>query len=357
MADNSRRYVVHGRMPLKRTPESGLFTTRFKEDAFFIEVTDRAMFFNEGARTEQSLQLPLYFVEAAYHQRKRLVESVGFSGAKGRLELFIQYALLPVLDPAILEKFRLDVLARAEAARTRLIGHDQQTALDLLLLDWCDEPVLLFEYDRGEFNLRVKTRVPAPAPPPGVARTKRGRLGYYREYEDLLCSKAGYYLVSAFEQLPFVQQVELTMLRMEAEPGSGLVVIDEEDEEKKRVEMSLRRFDPSSRPPEETPKERKARQQAERRQAAAEEKRQKALAKDEKVKAIGKREPDGFDQLFDGTLAHQSPLLSARVPRQGFMDLQKSKQSYSARRALELFQARLDTDEETATIREIEAYF
>ena len=357
---NTRRYVVHGRMPLKRAPNSGLFTTRFKEDAFFLDYSDRAILFNSGARTEQSLQLPYYFVDEGYHMRKRLVESVGFVGAKGRLELYIQYALLPILDPANLEKLRETILERAVATRQNLLVRgEQQALLDMQMLEWCDEPILQFEYEHSNFRLRIKARAPLPQPLPVAARTKRGRLTYYHDYEDLICSKAGYYIVNAFDNLPSVQQIELTLVRMEAEPIHGLILT--EDAPRRVREAGLRRLDPNALPPEETPQERKAREKIEqaeaRAQAKIQAKEQKAVKKEEKLLAVTQRAPDETDALFDGRLPYESVLLSTRIPRQGFMDLQRSKLNYSARRAMEMFELHLDTDEEATAIHEVEAYF
>ena len=355
MAD-SRRYVVHGRMPLKRTSNSGLFTTRFKEDAFFLDFSDRAILFNSGARTEQSLQLPYYFIDEGYHMRKRLVESVGLVGAKSRLELYIQYALLPVLDAANLENLRHTVLERATATRASLVARQEHQALiDLLMVDWCDDPIILFEYDRQGFRLRLKARAPLPETLPVAARTKRGRLSYYRDYEDLLCSKAGFYIINAFDSLPFLQQVELTLLRMETTPVSGIVL--SEDAPRRKGEAGLRRIDPDNLPAPETAKEQKARRKAEEIEAKERAKEQKTVKKEQQKIAVTQREPDEADQLFDGSLAYQSPLLSARIPRQGFMDLQRSKMNYSARRAMEMFELRFDTDEETTSIREVVSYF
>ncbi len=351
------RYVVHGRMPLRRTPVSGLFTTRFKEDAFFVDFSDRALLFNSGARTEQSLQLPLYFVDEAYHMRKRLVESIGLTGAKGRLELFIQYALLPILDESNLEKMRQKALDQGILLRKELVARQEQQALiDLLMLDWCDEPIIQFEYERSEFRLRIKARVPQPeAMPLSAVRTKKGRAHYYQGYEDLLCSKAAFYAVNAFETLPFLQQVELVLLRMEAQPVKGLVLAEEM--ERARPDYGLRRLDPTTIPAEETSKERKAREKTQREQEKVEAEKLKKLSKEKKKIAFTQRESDIADSLFDGSLPNQSPLLSARLPRQGFMDLQKSRMNYSARKAMELFDLRFETDETTTTIQEITPYF
>jgi hypothetical protein len=342
-------------MPLRRTAESGFFTTRFKEDAFFLDFSDRALLFNSGARTEQSYQLPFYFIEEGYHMRQRMIESLGFTGAGGRLELYIQYPLLPVIDQKSLEGLRQEVLKRANATRASLVARQEhQALLDMFMLGLCDEPLVFFEYNRPDFSLHLKARAPIPENDPVAARTKRGRLNFYREYEDLLCSKAAFYLVSAFENLPFVQQIELTLYRMETSPVKGLVVIEEPEEQK--PETSLRRVDLATLPPPQTAKERKALAKALKQQEKEQAQQLKNLSKEKKRVAVTQRDPDPFDELFDGTLAHWSALLSARIPRQGFMDLQKSKLSYSARRAMELFELRLDTDEEAATIGEIESF-
>ncbi len=343
-------------MPLRRAEQSGLFTTKFKEDAFFIDFGERALVFREGARTEQTHQLPYYFVEDGYHMRKRLIESLGFTGANGRLELFIQYPLLPVIDQQSMEGIKLEILEKAEATRRSLLKRNEQQALiDMLMLELCDEPIVFFEYDRPTFTLRIKARVPISAPEIGASRTKRGRTVFYREYEDLLCSKAAAYIVTSFERLPFVQVIELNLYRMEAETCKGLTVIGEFVEVKK--DRSLQRLDPTTLPPEESPKDRKARQQAEKKQQEAEARRLKTLSKERQKIAVFQRDADPFDELFDGSLPYQSALLSARMPRQGFMDLQKSKTSYSARHALELFELRFAPDEENCFISEIEPYF
>ncbi len=353
---DSRRYIVHGRMPLRRTPQSGLFTTRFKEDAFYIDYNERTLFFNSGARTEQSLQLPLYFIEEGYYMQKKMVESVGFTGGEGKLELFLQYPLLPVLDKASLDNFRQEVIQRAETTRTTLLPRQEQQALiDMLMLGFCDEPLIFFDYDRPNFTLRLKAQMPKPGKLPIAARTKRGRLSFFREYEDLVCSKAGYYLVNGFEQLPFVQQIELTLLQMGSEPINGLTVVDETEEFQR--EVGLRRIDPANLPHIETSKERKAREKAEKARQKTEQLQLKTLSKDKQRLAFTQREPDPFDELFDGSLTYQSPLLSARIPRQGFMDLQKSKLSYSARRAMEMFELHLETDEETSRFSQVESFF
>ncbi len=351
-----RRYVVHGRMPLKRSPQSGLFTTRFKEDAFFLDFNDRAVLFNSGARTEQSLQLPFYFVEKGYHQSRKLVESVGFTGAQGRLELFVQYAKLPVLDQQSLEALRVKVLGQADTLRKTLVERgEHQALLDMLQLSWCDEPILLFDYERANFNLRLKARAPLPPPVPNSIRTKRGRDGYFREYEDLLTSKAAYYLVSTFERLPFVQNIELNLYRMEKEPVKGLVLTQEVFEESR--DLSLKRVDPTTLPPVETAKERKEREKGQKAREKAEAERLKKLSKEQKMVALTRRETDPADELFDGSLPHASPLLSAQIPRQGFMDLQHSKQSYSARRAMELSALRFESDEESGSFGEVQPFF
>ncbi|HEX2910331.1 MAG TPA: hypothetical protein VH186_05945 [Chloroflexia bacterium] len=356
----TRRYVVYGRLPLKRTPQSGLFTTKFKEDAFFVELNDRALVLNSGARTEQSYEIPLFYFDKGYFERRRMIESVGFTGAHGLLELYVQFAMLPLLDPASLDNMRQEILERADYVRRKLaLKQDQQTRLDMLLLEWCNEPIILFDFDRTTFTMRLKVRAPLPAPLPVSARTRRGLLNYYNEYEDLLCSKAGYYIISAFETLPSLQQIDLSMLRMEREPVNGITLSGPE-EIVKQHDFGLKRVDPAALPVAETDRQRKAREKAERKEAKQQEKLErlqlKALSKEKQRLAFTQREPDPFDELFDGTLSHESTLLSVRIPRQGFMQMQRSKQTYSARRALELFECHLNTDEEATTIYEVESF-
>jgi hypothetical protein len=352
-----RRYVVRGRMPLRRTPQSGLFTTNFKEDAFFIELTERALLFNSGARTEQTLQLPLYYVDEGYYMRQKMVDSIGLVGANKRLELYIQYALLPVLDNDSLDQLRKTALERAALTRQKYVERkERQASLDMLLLEWCDEPVLYFDYERSNTNLRLEVRVPPLPPVPVAARTKRGRQTYYRDFEEMVCAKAAYYCISAFEALPPLQMVELNMYRMEAEPVQGLTIIEEETREKK-VPEGLKRIDPATLPPPESARERRAREIEAEKQRKAALALQKKEAKEKKKLLLTTRPSDEFDELFDGTLPYKSTLLSARIPRPDFMHLAKSKTSYSALYALSQFEFRFAPNEDTARLEQVEPFF
>ncbi|NWJ96570.1 MAG: hypothetical protein HXX20_12375 [Chloroflexi bacterium] len=352
-----RRFVVYGRMPLPRTPQSGWFTTRFKEDAFFIGFDEQALLFNEGARTEQSLQLPLYYIEKVYYEKKKQVETLGLTGGAGRVEIYMQYARLPILDPHHLRTLREDLQQRVEVARETLLEHQNSQALfSMLRLQLCDEPILFFDYDRQNYSLRIKARAPLPVKLPEVLRTKRERINLFREYEDLLCSKAVSYALNAFEALPFLQEVTLTLIRMEPKPAEGLLLFEEQERQKKV--WQLRRSPDEA---VETPAARKKREEAElkllKQQEKEAAKRKKEQNKSKRELEMTTRAPDGFDELFDGSLPYESILLSARIPRQAFMDLSRSKMSYSARQALEQFELRLKTDEEQTSLFPVESLF
>jgi hypothetical protein len=353
----TRRYVVYGQMPLRRTPQSGLFTTRFKEDAFFIDFDEQNMLLKEGARTEQSIELPLYFIDNAYYERKKQVETLGLAGSAGRVEVYMQYAKLPLLDPQHLDLLRTDILQKVKTARETFLDHQNSQALfQMLKLAMCDEPITFFDYDRANYSLRLKARAPLPAPLPVSVQTKRGRINYFRQYEDLLCSKAVGYALSAFEALPFLQEFVVTLVRMEAQPVEGLLLVDEKERQKKVWQLRREALPAET----ETPEQRRKREAAEKnllkRQQKEDEKRKKELAHQKKQLEMTTRAPDNFDELFDGSLPYESVLLSARVSRQGFMDLSKSKMSYSARRALEMFELHLKTDEEITYLAPVESF-
>lgn len=356
----TRRYVVYGRMPLPRTDKSGLFTTRFKEDAFFIDFDEQAMLFKEGARTEQSIQLPLYYIDQAYYEKKKQVETLGLDGSAGRVEIYIQYAKLPLLDPQHLDSLREDILVRTKQAREKFLQRQNRQALfNMLRLQLCDEPIVFFEYDRTEFTLKIEARAPLPlSPSPISLQTKRGRISFFQEYEDLLCSKAVAYALSSFEMLPFLQEVSVNLIRMEANPVEGLLLIDEK-ERQKRVWQLRREVAPDEIV--ETAQDRKKREAAEKKlldqQIREEAKRKKEQSKSRRELEMTTRAPDGFDELFDGTLPYQTVLLSARIPRQGFMDLSKSKMSYSARHAMESFELRFETHEEETFFAPVQPFF
>ncbi len=355
----TRRYVVHGRMPLPRTPQSGLFTTRFKEDAFFLDFDEQNILFNEGARTEQALRLPLFYIDRAYYEIRKSVETLGLDGAGGRIEAYIQYAKLPLLDPQHLDALRQEIINRGQIARETYVAHQNHQALfSLLRLQLCDEPIVYFEYNRNEYSLDIKARIPKPPTLPDSTRTKRGRINFFREYEDRVCSKAVAYVLAAFETLPFLQEISITLTRMESRQFEGLMLFDEQQQQKKLWQLR-RNVTPEEL--QESPKERKKREAAEKKQLIEQEredaKRKREMSKSRRQLEMTSRSPDEFDELFDGSLIYENNLLAARIPRQGFMDLSKSKMSYSARRALEQFSLRLIADEEEATFAPIEPYF
>ncbi len=355
----TRRYVVFGRMPLPRTAQSGLFTTRFKEDAFFVDFDEQAIVFKEGARTEQSIQLPFYYIDKVYYEKKKQVETLGMEGSAGRVEVYMQYAKLPLLDPQHLDLLRQDILVRAKAARETFLEHQNQNALFYLLkLQLCDEPILFFDYERESYKLCIKARAPLPPKPPNLLQTKRGRINYFRQYEDFLCSKAVSYVLNSFETLPFLQEVSVSLVRMEKEPVEGLLLVDEQEREKKVWELRRPVLPDQTK---ETPAERKKREAAEKKELEKalklEQKLKKEQSKSRRQIEMTTRTPDEFDQLFDGSLPYETVLLSTRIPRQGFMDLSRSKMNYSARRSMELFELRLAPDEEKTYLAPVESFF
>jgi len=349
-------------MPLARTNQSGLFTTLFKEDAFYLDFDEQNLLFTAGARTEQSIELPFYYIDKAYYEKRKQVETLGLEGSVGRVEVYVQYATLPLLDPKSLADLREEIVERIKAARETFLERQSHPALFYMLkLQLCDEPIVFFDYQRADYSLRIKARAPILPERPVSTQTKRGRATFFREYEDLLCSKAVAYALNAFETLPFLQEVMVTLVRLEASPVEGLTVVEEQNKvtSKKEKGWELRRLAPLQ--PTETPEERKKREAEEkkllRQQQKEEEKRKKEFAKTKRQLELTTRTPDGWDELFDGSLPHESVLLAARIPRQGFMDLNRSKASYSALQALQLFELRYEPQEEEAVIAPVEPFF
>lgn len=47
-----RKIICYGRMPQHRQTDSGLFSIPFKEDGFDLDLDERYLLFNGGARTQ-----------------------------------------------------------------------------------------------------------------------------------------------------------------------------------------------------------------------------------------------------------------------------------------------------------------
>ena len=344
----NRRYVAHGRMPQKRTGNSGLYSINVKEDGYFIDFTEHALIMREGARTSRDLELPYYYINKAYFNTKRMIESVGFSDEGEHLELYVQYARLPFLDPRSLESLQKEVITRMEKAQVELVEkRDQQAMYDLMLYELCDQPITYLNYSPETRRFQVKARAPFPPIISSTNNTQKKLQANFKDYEDQLCSQAALYLVKAAEMLPGIDTLEVVLVRMDYEPvvGVSLAPVDTHTRPSGLRKFGLR----ENSTPFETEKDRKKR-----------EKEEKKLEKQRKKQnpgefAMNQREPS--DELFDGTLSYESVLLSAQVPRQEFANLIRSKVSYSARNALEQFELRLNGDENEGTFAPVEPFF
>jgi hypothetical protein len=337
-------------MPQPRKPNSGLFSISIKEDGYYLDFSERALLMREGARSSQTLELPLYFIDKGYFTNKKLIESLGLEDEQRKVEVYIQYARLPFLDPHMLEELRREVLERAEAARAELLEkHNPVAMFDLLKLDLCDNPITFIEHDAEKGTFRLKARAPfPPSLPGGTLGTHKKQETVFKDYVDVLCSQAAMYLLKAGEYIPGLESMEVTLVRMEPQPVSGLKL--EVDE--KPAGSGFRKFGQRVQEvPYETEKERRKRLKKEEKEAK---KRGKERINNDQF-IYSRRE--ACDELFDGSLPHESVLLSARVPRVDFMSLNRSKNSYTARAALEHFELRLNADEEGCNFEPVEPFF
>ena len=62
--------------------------------------------------------------------------------------------------------------------------------------------------------MSLRVRVPEFKPKPMPIPTKKGYRAQFLEYDDLLCSKVGLYLLTFFQVMPMVQEVDVQMWRM-----------------------------------------------------------------------------------------------------------------------------------------------
>jgi len=356
-----RRYVISGKMPLERAPGSGLFVTQFKEDAFFLDFDERALLFKGGARTEQDLSLPLFVVENSFYKRKRLIETLGLRGAEGKLAVFLQYARLPLIDPRDMEELRDAIMSRAENARKTLLDAPDPPALfDAARLDLCDEPITQVSYDKAARRVSLRVRVPEFKPKPMPIPTKKGYRAQFLEYDDLLCSKVGLYLLTFFQVMPMVQEVDVQMWRM-TDKMQDKVGWHLEDEFEVTPGSNVRRFSAQFKVTPQIPLT-KAEQklEAKMKQKAAQEaiknqpKKNRKQIQQEKLAASTQRAPQPGDELFDDSLPNQTLLLATRVTRPGFMELERSRANYTARKALSFFDLHYAPDDEALALFPVE---
>lgn|GEM_PF-2038616 len=344
----TRRFVVHGRMPQQRTPHSGFFSVSIKEDSYYLAFSERSLLLREGARGGKTLEILLYFLNKGYFQNKRLIETVGFTDMEDKVELYIQYARLPAIDPKLLEIIRQEILQRAEFARTEFMDkREPQASFDQLRYELCDKPITYIEFNPEKALLQIKARAPFPPSVPPSASTKRARQTYFNEYEDMLCSETANYIIKASEILPQLETVEIVLTRMEPDPVEGLRLVQERGMSAKESGSRLfgKRVEEI---PLESKKERKQR-----------EKEEAKLAREEakKKKQFTMARHEASDVLFDGSLPYETTLLTSRVTALEFNALNRSKVNYSARKALEQFELRLNCDDENLAILPVEAVF
>jgi hypothetical protein len=294
--------------------------------------------------------LPLYFVKKGYYQRKRLIETIGLEDDEGKLELYIQYARLPYLDPLTLDGIRREILERAENARTEVLEQrDPEACFQMLKFEFCDNPILYINYSAESKALQLKARAPfPPVTPPGISARKR-QIQIFKDYEDTLCSQAAAYLLKAGETMPFLDTMEISLIRMSPEPVEGLRLVFEETEAKTTAHRRFGQRDPNL--PLISDKELRKREKED----AKQKKRARKVGGDAGQFMMSRRHPS--DELFDGTLSHESVLISARVNRSDFLAMNRSKVNYTARSAMEQFELRLNADEDTTTFYPVEPLF
>lgn len=348
----TRRYVISGKMPLERAPDSGFFTTKFKEDAFFLGYNERALLFNNGARTEQNLSLPLHFVDEGFYKRKRLVETLGLRGANGKLAIFLQYARLPLIDPRDLETTRAEILGQAEQARNAALNRrDSQLLFDAAKLDLCDEPIIQVKFDAAARRILLQARIPAFTGKAMAIETKKGLRQQFQEYDDLICSKAIFYAMTFFHIMPSIQDVEIELWQMTdraIDEAAGWRLEDEyADKPLSSVKRFSAHFNVTSQPLT------KAEKRAADRAAKKQNKKSLKQIKADRLISLTQREPQAGDELFDGSLPNRALLLSTKVERQGFLDLEHSRANYTARKALSYFQSNYDPDDENFELRPV----
>ncbi len=344
----TRRFVVHGRMPQQRTPHSGFYSVGIKEDSYYLAYSERSLVLREGARGGNTLEVLLYFLDKGYYQNKKLIETIGFTDKENKVELYVQYARLPAIDPKLLEVIRLETLRRAEFARSEFMDkREPQACFDLLRYELCDKPITYIEYNPEKGLLQIKARAPFPPTVPPSASTKRARQTYFKEYEDILCSETANYIIKAGDILPRLETVEVVLTRMEPDPVEGLRLVQDRGNTAKQSGSRL--FGKVAEVvPEESKKVRKKREKEEAKLA-------REAAKNKKQYTMARREVS--DELFDGSLPYESTLLATRVASVEFNALNRSKVNYSARKALEQFELRLDCDDENLAIIPVEAIF
>lgn len=350
----TRRYVISGKMPLERVPDSGFFTTKFKEDAFFLAYDERSLLFNNGARTEQNLRLPLHFVDEGFYKRKRMIETLGLRGANGKLSIFLQYARLPIIDPRDLESTRADILGRADEVRNVALNRrDPLLLFDAARLDLCDEPIMEVKLDSAARRVTMQARVPTFTSKAMAIETKKSLRQQFQEYDDLICSKVIFYAMTFFHIMPSVQEVDIEMWHMtdrakEEEIGWRLA-----DEYADRPLSSIKRF--SAHFNVTTAPMTKTEKKAAERETKKKSKKSLKQLKAERMISLTQREPQAGDELFDGSLPNRALLLSTKIERQSFVELERSRASYTARRALSFFQSNYSPDDEIFELRPVES--
>lgn len=335
----TRRYVISGKMPLERAPDSGYFVTRFKEDAFFLDFKDDNLLFRNGARTEQNLNLPLYFLEEASYKRRRMVETLGLRGAEGKLAIFLQYARLPLIDPREMENLKADLLYRAEASTTKLVQErDPIMRFNTVRLEFCDEPIFKIKMDAEGKRITLSARVPQFNPKPIAIVNKKTVRAQFLEYDDFLCSKVSFYLLTIFQTVPSIQEVEIEMWRMTSQNSTENQIWNIEDEYTERPAPNVKRFSAQMKV---APKPVEAAPQ----KVKKSKKNRKEIQEKRRIEAIT-REPQPGDELFDNSLSNRSLILATHVSWQAFLNLENSKSSYTARKALSFFDFHYAPDDE-----------
>jgi hypothetical protein len=355
--DQIRKVVCYGRIPKPARPNSGLFSIYIKEDAFEVEITDRHLRLNSGAKTEKSHSIPLYYINEVFSRRKQLVESAGITDTNGKLELLMQYARLPLIDPPKLKFLQNRILEASEGAKAVYIGQrDQQAQYDMFLYELCDFPITLVKPDWDKGVIQLKARVPRP---PSVnieaTKTKRGKANYIRDYLETIASDACRFAIAAFDRLPGLSAIEITLARMEAMPIEGVNIEQELELIKPAWQFKKSEFGRiDGAPPALKDKEIKPKLSVE------EKKQEKARLAEEKKKrkfVQATSYTNASDELFDGSLRHESVLLSVRLPRPEFRELLRSRDSYTSTYAVKLFDPRLHYDEEEGIIFPTEPIF
>ena len=357
MAKSSRRIIINGTYPARRAPHSGFFGTKIKEDAFYIDFNEREMQVLDGARTEGAFTVPLHAISDAPYTVKRFVETVKLHGTA--TNLLMQYAQLPLFDPWPLRGLSAEMVARAEEARQTLIeSGDPQALLERCLLALLDEPIVQATVSDDGQTVRLKARIP---PPPNAAHIadapRKANIGLFREYVDLICSKAVLYAGQAFEEMPRVSHIELEMIELSpadqvarVAEGIGLgefaspharfgfryknelAVITEKPPQKKRSLFPLASM--------------MLDQRAERKRAKA------GLPA---LTTIRPEDRQPHDELFDGRLPVETSLLAVTVERGQLREMVRSKHNIAARAALAAFDLRFRPDDSALVLRPIAA--